>query len=303
VEELSVNYKSVFTSLTLITLCAVALLAAFLLWPRATGFDNTGKIDRQRFPEGEEVQQKWRLAPGAYVRVKDIAGHLTIETHDSDVAEVYAERAARRRAVLSELQLVVTHQPAAAGEPDSLMLSNPVWLAQKSRFPRPLRRLGFGQTPGFRERVVLKLPRQVHLLLSEISGDIAIGEVDGVVRVINTEGRVAIAKASEVRQLLNIKGSVEATLTRLGNGLQVGGIGGPVKLHFLQEPDARINGNLVLGPIKAELPGFTLSDKRFFRFRGQTGNGEKLILLNNILGSVTLDYVSEPQLAKTPPSR
>ncbi len=297
------NYKSIFTSITLIVVCIITLLATFLLWQRSTGFDNTGKIDRQRFPESEELRQGWKLAPGAQVRVKDVIGNLTIETHAAAVAELYAERAATQRAVLSEMPLAVTYQPAKENAPESLTLSNPAWLEQVSHIPRPLRRLGFWQTPDFRERVILKLPRRVNLSVSGIRGDIIIGEVDGIVRVLNTEGRVLITKATEVRQLLNIKGSVEATLERLGNGLTVGGIGGPVKLHFLQAPDARIKGTLVLGPINTMLPGFTLTEKRFWRYQGQTKTGDKLILLNNILGSVTLDYVSQPQLAKTPPSR
>jgi hypothetical protein len=297
------NYKSVFTSLTLITFCGIALLATLLLWPRSKGFDDTGKIDRQRFPESEELRQGWKLSPGAQVSLKDIAGHVIIETHDSDRAEVLVERAAKQQSVLSQMKLTVNLQPATNDLPETLLITNPAWHEKRSRPPRILRRLGFGQTPDFRERVVLKLPRQVNLLLVNIQGDITIGEVDGVVRAMNTDGRVLIAKATEVRQLLNIKGSVEATLTQLGKGINVGGIGGPVKLHFLQEPDARIKGHRVLGPIKTHLPGFTLIEKGFWRYQGQTKKGEKLILFNNILGSVTLDYISEPQLAKTPVSR
>lgn len=297
------NYKSIFTSLTLITFCSIALLATLLLWPRSSGFDNTGKLDRQRFPESEELRQGWNLTPGAQVSLKDIAGHVIIETHDSNVAEVLVERAAKQQSVLSQMKLTVNLQPATDEFPETLLLTNPAWHKQRSRPPRILRRLGFGQTPDFRERVVLKLPRQVNLLLVNIQGDITIGEVEGVVRAMNTDGRVLIAKATEVRQLLNIKGSVEATLSKLGTGINVGGIGGPVKLHFLQEPDARIKGTMVLGPINANLPGFTLTEKRFWRYQGQTKTGDKLMLFNNILGSVTLDYISQPQLAKTPVSR
>jgi hypothetical protein len=297
------NYKSIFTSLTLVTFCMIALLATVLLWPRSKGFDNTGKIDRQQFPRGEELRQSWKLVPGAQVSLKDIAGNVTIETHDSNLAEVLVERAAKQQSVLRQMKLTVTLQPATTDFPETLLITNPAWHEKRLRPPRILRRLGFGQTPDFRERVILKLPRQVNLLLVNIQGDISIGEVDGVIRALNTEGRVSIAKATEVRQLLNIKGSVEVTLAKLGKGIQVGGIGGPVKLHFLEEPDARIKGTMVLGPINANLPGFTLTEKRFWRYQGQTKTGNKLMLFNNILGSVTLDYISQPQLAKTPVSR
>lgn len=140
-------------------------------------------------------------------------------------------------------------------------------------------------------------------MVSDISGDVTIGEVDGEVSVLGAGGRVEIARATKVRHLAGIKGSVEVTLAALSHDLQVNSISGPVKLHFLQEPNARIKGDWILGTIRAKLPGFRQTDKRFFRFQGQTGQGEKLILFSNILGSVTLDYISQPQLAKTPVSR
>src|SRR5690349_21586099 len=99
------NYKSIFTSLTLITFCLIALLATLLLWTRSSGFDDAGKIDYQRFPKTEELRQGWKLSPGAQVSLKDIAGHVTIETHDSNLAEVLVERAAKQQSVLSQMKL------------------------------------------------------------------------------------------------------------------------------------------------------------------------------------------------------
>lgn len=297
------NYKSIFTSLTLITFCVIALLATLLLWPRSSGFDNEGKPDRRQFPQVEESRQSWKLPAGAQVNVLNVAGNVLIETSETDTAELYVERAAKQKATLVAMRLTVDYQAATPKAPAKLTLYNNEWVYQKIRPNFILRRLGVGQTPPFRERVVLKLPRQINLTLSDISGDVAIGNVDGEVRITGTQGRVEIAQAAELRLLSGIKGSLEATLTKLNSDLQVGGIGGPVKLHFLQEPNARIKGDWVWGTLRAKLPGFRQTDKRFFRFQGQTGQGEKLILFSNILGSVTLDYVSQPQLAKTPVSR
>ena len=297
------NYKSIFTSLTLITVCGIALLVTILFWPRSTGFDNKGKLDRRQFPQIEESHQSWKLPPGAQVNILNVAGNVLIETGETDTAELYVERASKQKATLAAMKLMVDYQAATAKAPAILGLYNNEWLYQKIRPNFILRRLGVGQTPPFRERVVLKLPRQINLTLSDIYGDVTIGEVDGEVRVTLTQGRVEIARAAELRRLVGIKGSVEATLTKLNTDLQVGSIGGPVKLHFLQEPNARIKGDWVLGAIRAKLPGFRQTDNRFFRFQGQTGQGDKLILFRNILGSVTLDYISQPQLAKTPVSR
>lgn len=297
------NYKSVFTSLTLITLCAIALLAAFLLWPRSSGFDGEGKIDRRQFPQSEASRQSWKMPAGAQVNVLNVGGNVLIETSDADTAELYIERAAKQKATLAAMKLTVDYQPATAKAPAILGLYNNEWLYQKIRPNFILRHLGFGQTPPFRERVVLKVPRQINLTLSDISGDVAIGEVDGEVSVTGTEGRVDIAKATRVRRLAGIKGSVEVTLATLSHDLQVNSIGGPVRLHFLQEPSTRIKGDWVWGTLRAKLPGFRQTDKLFFRFEGQTGQAEKLILFSNIFGSVTLDHSSQPQLAKTPVSR
>lgn len=296
------NYKSIFTSLTLITVCGIALLVTILFWPRSSGFDHEGKLDRRLFPQGEESRHSWKLPAGAQVNILNVAGNVLVETSDTDTAELYVERAAKQKVALAAMKLTLDYQVAKPKAPAKLTLFNNEWLYQKIRPNFILRRLGVGQTPPFRERVVLKLPRQINLTLSDISGDVTIGEIDGVVNVTEAKGNVTIAKAAEAQLLTSIKGSVEATLTKLGTELYVGDIGGPVKLHFLQEPDARIKGDWVLGTIRAHLPGFRQTDKRFFRFQGQTGKGEKQILLSSIFGSVTLDYISQPQLAKTPVS-
>ena len=297
-----VNYKSIFTSLTLVTLCVIALLATLLLWPRRSNVDDTGKIDRQRFPESEALRQSWTLAPGAQVKVKDIAGPVTIETHDDNTAEVYAERAATRRAVFSELPLKATYRAATADLPETLSLDNTAWQKQTTR--SGLRRLlGLERAPEFRERVVVKLPRRVNLLISKIHGNLDIGALDGIVRILDVEGNVQLAKATEARQLGGIEGALEATLVRLGKELHVGDVNGPVKLHFLEEPNTHIRGTFVLGTVNAQLPGFRVTEKRFLRFQGENGTGASLITFFNIHDAVTLDYVSKPQLAKTPASR
>lgn len=297
------NYKSIFTSLTLITVCGIALLVTILFWPRSTGFDSEGRLDRRQFPQVEESRQSWKLPAGAQVNILNVAGNVLIETSETDTAELYVERAAKQKATLATMKLMVDYQAATPKAPAILGLYNNEWLYQKIRPNFILRRLGVGQTPPFRERVVLKLPRQINLTVSDISGDVTIGEVNGEVRILGTQGRVEIVRATRVRHLAGIRGSVEVTLATLSHDLQVNSIGGPVKLHFLQEPNARIKGDWVWGTLRAKLPGFRQTDKRFFRFQGQTGQGEKLILFSNILGSVTLDHVSQPQLAKTPVSR
>lgn len=127
------NYKSVFTSLTFITLCAIALLIAFLLWPRSTGFDREGKIDRRQFPQGEESRQSWKMPAGAQVNVLNVGGNVLIETSETDTAELYVERAAKQKATLAAMKLTVHYQPATAKTPTKLTLFNNEWVYQKIR--------------------------------------------------------------------------------------------------------------------------------------------------------------------------
>src|SRR5512134_33740 len=59
------------------------------------------------WPEKDEFQQSYTLAPGSQVEVKAINGSVTIETTNGSAAEVHVIRSARRREDLEYRKVVV----------------------------------------------------------------------------------------------------------------------------------------------------------------------------------------------------
>ena len=58
----------------------------------------TATAQRRDFPERDEINQTYKLAPGARVEVSSIRGPVVIVNGDSATAEVQIIRSARKRA-------------------------------------------------------------------------------------------------------------------------------------------------------------------------------------------------------------
>src|SRR2546426_7321609 len=105
------------------------------------------------WPEKDEFQQSYTLAPGSQVEVKAINGSVTIETTSGSTAEVHVIRSARTRDDL-EFRKVVVDQVG-------------------NRFVVR----GEGESEGrrraeLRQQVMLKLPRKVDLEVHGINGSV-----------------------------------------------------------------------------------------------------------------------------------
>ncbi len=276
----------------LITLCFVAVMFATIA-PQIFGISAQQRRGREdELPERDELRQSYQLSPGAQVEVSSISGSVEIETASTTTAEVHIIRSARSRADLEYRRIIVE----ATGS---------------SLIVRGEQEKGERRTPpgvDVRQRVVLKIPRQVNLATKSVSGSVAVGDIDGEVRVSSISGSVGIGDVNGQVQVSSISGqvnvgqavghftassvsgSVTATIKRLSEqGVRIKSISGQVELRFTDELNAELEVSSISGRVYADVPNVTVQGKlEPANFRARIGSGGALISISSISGGVRL---------------
>lgn len=231
--------------------------------------------DDSEFTEKDEVRQSYQLTPGATVRVAGINGAVDVETTNGSTAEVYIVRSARTRADLEHRKVIIEHTGSSLvvrGENDNE------------------RRYGRGEQPQVRQRVTLRVPRQIDFTASGINGRTTVGEVDGPVKVSGVNGKVEVAQAVGYSELSGINGTVVVTISQLGErGIRVSGINGSVELRFADALNADLRVTGINGSVNADMPNVSvLGTVSRNNFNARIGSGGAPINVSGVNGRVRL---------------
>lgn len=258
---------------------SLVLMMSLAVGPQALGAysapqksDDSGDRD---FAERDEVRQSYQLTPGAKVEVRGINGAVDIETAAGTTAEVNIVRSARTREDLDYHKIIVEATAT------SLVVRG------EKEGERSDRR---GRDRQVRQRVTLKLPRQVDLGVSGVNGRVNVGEIDGPVRLNGINGRAEVAQAVGYSELNGINGHVRVTISRLSEqGIRVSGINGGVELRFTDDVNADLDVTGINGPVNADLPNVTLTGKlNRQNVHAKIGLGGSPIRVSGINGTVKL---------------
>jgi Putative adhesin len=243
--------------------------------------------------EKEEFRQSYKLEAGAKVDISDISGILEIETIEGDTAEVYIVRSARDR---KDLEV------------------NKTKVENNGRFFRIFTESHFGNWNNreTRQRIYLKLPKQVDLTLSDISGFAEVGEIQGTLKVNDISGSLRIDQATNCKEINDISGSVyvdqlinceqindisghvEIGIQQIPNsGLNIHDISGNVNLKFADDVNANLKVRDISGNVSVNLPNWTII-KKYDRsnFEGRIGSGGTLVNISDISGAIRLSKQS-----------
>ncbi len=265
------------------TIKLLFMTAALLLASQTTNYAQNNKnsaLDSKQksqtedgFSEQEEVKRTFRLSPSAKVEVSTIYGTVDIETTNTDKAEIHIIRFARNRADFSSRKINIEQTAnglAIRGERDLSQERAKVW-----------------------HRVLLKLPRQVSLVVEKVNARVNIGEIDGAVRLARINGSVKIAQAAGFAEVSNINGSFTMTITKLGeHGIRAEEINGSVELRFTDNLNANLNVIEYNGSVNSELPNTSVIEKKRNEiFAARIGTGGIPISLTSINGGVRLARV------------
>jgi hypothetical protein len=228
--------------------------------------------DDRDYSERDEIKQSYELSPGARVEVRGINGTVDIET-GSSAAEVHIIRSARTREELNYRRIIVEHTA------NSLII-------------RPEKENERGDR-NVRQRVMLRLPRQVDLAVSGVNGRTNVGEIDGPVRLSGINGAVEVGQAVGYSDISGINGRVRINIARLSErGIQVSGVNGGVELRFAEDLNADLDVSGINGSVNTDMSNVTVIGK-FSRqnFRAKIGAGGTPITVKGVNGSVRLSRV------------
>jgi hypothetical protein len=223
-------------------------------------------------PERDEQTMSVELSPGATVEVTDISGSVDIETAASGPAQVTIVRSARKREDLERRQIEVQHSPSR--------------LLVRSK---PERNLGWNNTE-VRQRVTLKVPRDVNLTVRDISGRVVSADVTGAVDVSDVSGRVKLGQVGDSCVISDVSGGVTVTVTNLGDGgVRVTDVSGSVDVFFAGSVNANLSVSDVSGRVSVDLPGVTVQGKIDpDNYKGTIGSGGPPVTISDVSGRVRL---------------
>jgi hypothetical protein len=251
----------------------LTLTLAFTIAPQSLGALQEAhalqkSYDDSDMPEREEIRRTFELARGARVEVSTIAGSVDVETVDGNAAEVRIVRMGKTRADFDCYKIDIEHTQA------SLVIRH-------RQGPQDA-----CHTIRDRQRVMLRLPRNIDLRLNAIAGPVTIEEIEGALRLSGIAGRVEVAQATGYSEISGISGSLHMKITRLGErGVRVSGIAGKADFRVAEDLNADISVSGILGDID-NAANLSLTKVGHSDFRGRIGSGGAPISVSGISGSV-----------------
>ena len=260
-------------ALVAILLASILALAAA---PPAVSIDAQSKYrDDSDMAEREEIRQSYELAPGARVEVSTISGSVDVETTNGQMAEVHIIRMGKTRKDFDCYKINIEHSP------------NSLILRHEQGRDEPCHNI------QSRQRVTLKLPRNVELKLNAISGPVTVGEIDGAVRLSGISGKVEVAQALGYSDISGISGVLSMNITRVSErGVRISGISGRVEIRAASGLNADLRVSGINGDINNDAPNVSITKTGHSQFSGRIGSGGAPISVSGISGSVVFQQSS-----------
>ncbi|HYY59647.1 MAG TPA: hypothetical protein VE842_20120 [Pyrinomonadaceae bacterium] len=223
----------------------------------------------------EEIRRSYQLSEGANVEVRGINGPVSIETADTNTAEVYVLRTAQSESDLENGKITIT------GTATSLLIegeqnSGGLW-----------RRMWHGEV---KQQVTLKVPRQIALTVKGVNGAVSTGEVTGAVQISGINGKVLTAQTVGYSEISGVNGSLTVALRQLGEkGIRISGVNGAIELRFSSKLNADLDVRGINGRVKTDLPDVVVQgEPDRSNYSARIGTGGAPINMSGINGSVRL---------------
>lgn len=235
-------------------------------WPHSIKAQSTSGEVR------DEIRKTVELSPGARVNVSGINGAVIIETSNTRTAEIFIERTAESQESLNRRKIVINNTA------DSLTIKG----EKEGSFLGKI----FGSNP--KEKVTLRLPRQIALNTSGVNGAVKVGEIDGPVEVSGINGRVDVAEASGSANFSGINGQVSFALRGLSKAIDISGINGNIEMRLSEGVNADLQASGMNGVVTSELSHVVVDKTSRGNYTARIGNGGTQISASGINGNIRL---------------
>ncbi len=234
--------------------------------------------DDSEFTERDEFRQSYTLAAGSPVRLSGINGSVDVETASGNAAEVHVVRTARNKSDLDYHKIIV--EQTASG-----------LVVRGEKEKHDSWRDHDGDRRQVRQRVTMRIPRNVDFTASGINGRATVGEIEGPVKLSGINGRVTVAQARGYTDISGINGSVTMMITGLTErGIRVSGVNGRVELKFGESLNADLSVSGINGAVNTDGLANVAMQGRVSRrnFNARIGAGGAPINVSGVNGSVRL---------------
>lgn len=239
--------------------------------------------EKADLPEREEIRRSFNLKPDSEVSVHGINGRVKVETVDSGVAELLIVRSAKTKDDLQFHKINIERD----GDGISIRVEND----RKSIFS------ALSAIPAGRQRVILKLPKQINFSASGVNGDVTTSEIRGQVGLRGVNGQIKVARSAGNTNVDGVNGGVDVTLAQITDKkIRVDGVNGNIDLRFEGAANADLNVRGVNGNIETNLPNVQNKENETKRGRmeARIGNGGAKIDISGVNGNVSLVKAERP---------
>lgn len=235
----------------------------------------TAGSDDGGYTERDESRQSYKLSPGARVALESVSGHVTVETTGGGDAEVHIIRTARRREDLSCRPFKT--EASASG----LRVSG-----NDNR--RECRNVQVRQT------VNLRLPREVNLEVTSVSGHVRVGEIDGSVRLTSISGHADVEQATGEASFTSISGHVTVNMSKVGGrGIRMNSISGDIEVGLPAGANADFRVSSISGSVIADVPHMSVQKAGPAGYEGRVGAGGTEMSFTSISGDIRFRRAGE----------
>lgn len=225
--------------------------------------------DADQMTAREEFHQTYRISRDGTVRVRGIAGPVTVQTTDGgDTAEVHILRMA---ATERELRCYRTEVSSSGGD---LSIEHV-----------QLRERGCDSIRS-RQEVRLTVPRSVDLDFSTVAGAVDIAPTDGRVRLDSIAGATTLASVREA-DIDAIAGSLSIGLAPGNQDVRISSVVGPVEVSIGEGVNTDLSFDSVIGSVRSLAPGIAIRENDG-SYRARAGSGGGRVSLSAVVGAVRL---------------
>lgn len=222
----------------------------------------------------DQINKSVTLSPGSNVRISGFNGKATVETWDSDKAEISIQVRASSQEAMERKPVIIEHS-------GNILVIKTENDKERGRWE--------GDRGWVRHDVNVRLPRSSNLKVSGINGAVNVGPLTGEVGVSGVNGRVKVEQAGTIAELSGINGGVSVSMMRFGEGgLKVSGINGGVEIGLPAETSADVDVRGINGGVDSDLPISVIGEVRRGQLTGKLNGGGAPIKVSGVNGGVKL---------------
>lgn len=221
-------------------------------------------------PVRSEIHRQYRLAPNTTVEMSTIAGPVEIETTTGESAELDFVDSAATQADLDCSHIRIEQTPGK--------------LVIRSESLCPIVKV--------RQRVMLKLPRNVNVDLQNIAGDVRIGPTEGMVRLKSIAGHVSTGSL-QAAEMSSLARGLSMEINRISErGVRLSSITGGIELGLSDNLNAEFVANSVIGNVISDIPKIKILTGGRSDYEAQIGSGGQRITISSVMGGIRLHKLS-----------